>query len=80
MSRGILELLGSVSILIVAIPPMYAGLELLVRGNLAIGGGLLAVAVGMVVADQYVTTPGDLPVFVANKLVGAVVRPPDDEE
>jgi hypothetical protein len=80
MSRGILEMLGSVSILIVAIPPMYAGLELLVRGNLLIGGGLLAVSLGMVVADQYIMTPGDLPALAAKKFVSGVVRPPDDEE
>jgi hypothetical protein len=80
MSRGILEMLGSVTLLMVAIPPAYAGLELLVRGNLIIGGGLLAVAVGMVLADQYVTRPGDLPALAAKKLVGSVVRPPDDEE
>jgi hypothetical protein len=80
MPRGILEMLGSVSILMIAIPPAYAGLELLVRGNVAVGVGLLAVSLGMVVADQYVTTPGDLPVIVADKLVGAVARPPDDEE
>ncbi len=79
MSWGILEMLGSVTTLIVAVPLAYAGAELLFRGHLFVGVGLLGVALGMVVTDQYITTPGDLPVLVASKLVDAVVRQPDEE-
>lgn len=80
MSWGILEMLGSVSILMIAIPPALAGAELLLRGNFVVGAGLLGVAIAMVVADQYIMTPGDLPKLVASKLVSAVVRTPEDEE
>lgn len=79
MSWGISEMLGSVTMLVVVVPPAYAGAELLFRGNLIVGTGLLAVAFAMVVADQYITTPGDLPGLVASKVAGAVVRRPDDE-
>lgn len=79
MSRGILELLSSMAIVVFVIPPAYAGVDLLLGGNLLVGGSLLGVALAMVVADQYVTTPGDLPILVASKLVGVVARPPDDE-
>jgi len=80
MSWGILKMLGSVTILMVAIPPAYAGAELLLSGNLAVGVALLGVALAMVVADHYVTTPGDLPVAVASKLVDVVALSPDEEE
>jgi hypothetical protein len=80
MSWGILEMLGSVTILMVAVPPAFAGATLLLGGNLAVGAGLLTVALGMVAADQYITTPGDLPVLVASKFVGIVARQPDEEE
>jgi hypothetical protein len=79
MSLGILDLLGSAMTLLFATTLALAGAELLLRGNLAVGIGLLGVALGMVVLDQYVTTPSDLPVLIAGKLVGAVAKQPDDE-
>ncbi|SDJ72817.1 hypothetical protein SAMN05216226_10850 [Halovenus aranensis] len=79
MSWGILEMLGSVTILMAVIPPALAGAGLLLGGNLVVGASLLALSVGMLVADQYVTTPGDLPGIAARKLVGIIVQPPDDE-
>jgi len=79
MSWGILEMLGSVTTLVVAIPVAYAGAELLYRGDVFVGVALLCLALAILVADQYITTLGDLPVLVASKLVGAVVRQPDEE-
>ncbi|WP_436901111.1 DUF7533 family protein [Halovenus halobia] len=79
MSWGILDLLGSAATFVFAAPLALAGIELLVRGNLVIGASLLSVAVAMVLVDQFVTTPGDLPTMVASKLAGSVARPPDDE-
>lgn len=79
MSWGISDMLGSATILMFVIPPTYAGVELLLRGNLFVGGGLLCVALAMVVADQYVTTPSDLPALVASRVVSAIVRSPEEE-
>lgn len=79
MSWGILEMLGSLTTLMFAIPPALAGAGLLMRGDLFFGVGLLGVALAMVVVDQYILTPGDLPVLVASKFAEAVVRPPDEE-
>ncbi|MFC7072539.1 hypothetical protein ACFQJ7_14090 [Halovenus rubra] len=80
MARGILEMFGWVTIALVAIPPAFAGAGVLIDGNLTIGATLLGVAFAMVVADQYITTPSDLPALLASKLVGIVVRQPDEEE
>jgi len=79
MSLGILEMLGSVTTLLFAIPLALAGGELLLGGHRFVGVGLLGIALVMVVVDHYVTGPGDLPELVASKLVGAVVQPPDEE-
>jgi hypothetical protein len=79
VSWGILRLLGSVTILVLALPPALAGVELLFRGNLLVGGGLLGAALTMVVLDQYVTTPSDLPELVVGKLRDALVGSPDEE-
>jgi hypothetical protein len=79
MSWGILEMLGSVTTLIAVVPLAFAGTALLLGGNLLVGLALLGVAVTMLGVDRYVTTPGDLPVLVATKLVDAIVRPPDEE-
>lgn len=79
MSSGILELLGSFTTLVFAMLPAFAGVQLLVRGDLFFGVGLIGAAIAMVVADHYILTPSDLPKLVASKLVGAVVRTPDEE-
>ena len=79
MSWGILEMLGSVTTLILAAPLAYAGGELLLRGNVPLGTGLLGVALVMIIAEQYVTTLGDLPMLAASRLVSAVVGSPDEE-
>ena len=79
MIAGILRILGSVGILVLAVPPALAGAELLLRGNTLVGAGLLGVALTMVVLDRYVTTPGDLPELVVDRVVGAVLAPSDEE-
>jgi hypothetical protein len=78
MSWGILEMIGSVMVLIFAIPAALAGVELLLGGN-PLGAGLLGAALTMVVVDQYVTTFGDLPTLIVSKVVGTVAQPPDEE-
>jgi len=79
MPSEILELLGSAATLVFALPLVLAGVELLVRGNLPVGVGLLGIAAVMLVVDHYVTSPGDLPAMAASKLVETVVGPPEEE-
>jgi hypothetical protein len=79
MSWGILEMVGSVAVLIFAIPAALAGVDLFLAGNTLLGVGLVGAALAMVVAEKYVVRPSDLPTLLAEKLVGAVARPPDEE-
>lgn len=80
MPRGILDTIGLAAALVFAIPIAVAGADFLRRGNLLAGGGLLAVAVAMVLIKRYVTTPGDIPETVAGKVVGTVVKDPETDE
>jgi hypothetical protein len=79
MSWGILEMFGSITTLVFAIPPALLGVELLSEGNLFLGGGLLGAGLAMVLFDQYVTTPGDLPGLIGSKIVDAILSPPEGE-
>jgi hypothetical protein len=83
MARGILDTVGLAATLIFAIPLAYAGVDYALKGDLLVGGVLVALGVLMVVLKESLTTPGDIPGLVAKKTVGRVVKEPDadaDEE
>jgi hypothetical protein len=77
MGLGITEMIGLAATLVFALPAGLLGVQLLVEGQLYLGGLLVAFAALMVVVPRYVTTPGDLPGEVAGKLLGAAVADPD---
>jgi len=79
MARGILDTVGLAAALVLAIPVGLFGVEHLVRGDLIAGGAYLAIAVGMVAIEEYLTTPTDIPAAVAEKTVGAVVETEDEK-
>jgi hypothetical protein len=79
MGRGILGTVGLAVTLAFAIPVGLLGLDMLTRGDTLLGGGFLAVAVLMVVLQEYLTTPGDIPGRVAGRLVGTVAKEPEGE-
>ena len=74
MPRGILETIGLAATLVLAIPIALFGAEHLLRGELVAGVAYVAIAVGLVAIEQYLTTPADVPGAVAEKTVGAVVK------
>lgn len=80
MGLGIWGTIQLAATLIFAIPVGIYGLNTFLAGQEALGGGLLAVAVLMVALPHYLTTPGDIPATVAEKVVGKAVKVPDDEE
>jgi hypothetical protein len=79
MGRGILGLVGLAATLAFAVPVGLLGLDMLSKGNTLVGGGFLAVAVLMVVLQEYLTTPGDVPGRVVGRLVGGVAKDPEAE-
>jgi hypothetical protein len=79
MAKGIFGLVGLAVTLAFAIPVGLLGLDMLSDGNTLVGGGFLALAVLMVVLQEYVTSPSDLPGLLAGKLVGGVAKEPEDD-
>jgi hypothetical protein len=77
MRLGILDTLGLATTLIFAIPVGLYGVEAALGGRIALGVGLVVVAVLMVVLPRRLTTPGDLPGAVAERVVGGAVTDPD---
>jgi len=80
MPRGILDTVGLAATLVFAIPVGLLGVNLLVDGRYLLGGGFLGVAALMVLLQEYVTAPTDLPAKAAEKAAGTVVKTEDDEE
>jgi len=78
MGRGILDLVGLAVTLAFAVPVGLLGLDMLSKGDTLVGGGFLAFAVLMVVLQEYVTMPGDVPGRVAGRLLGGVAKDPDE--
>jgi len=81
MSLGIMDTVQLAATLIFAVPVGGFGLTLLAGGDLVLGGGMLLLAVLMVVLPRRLTTPSDVPGAIAGSLVGkAVIDPEDDKE
>ncbi|WP_135533841.1 MULTISPECIES: hypothetical protein [Halostella] len=78
MSRGIIDTLQLGATLLFAIPIAYVGADFLFSGRTLFGAGFLAIAVLMVLAEEYLTTPGDLTGKAAEKAVGAVAKDEDE--
>ena len=77
---GILGTLQLAATLVFALPVGLLGVQFLMDGKTLLGGGFLGVAVLMVVLEEYLTTPTDVPGAVAEKTLGKVVKTPDDDE
>jgi hypothetical protein len=80
MGRGIIGLVGLAVTLAFAIPVGLLGLDMLTKGDTLVGGGFLAFAVLMVLLQEYLTTPSDVPGRVAGRLVGTVAKDPSESE
>lgn len=80
MRLGILGTIQLAATLIFAAPVGIFGLTRLVEGDAVLGGGAVAIAVGMVALPHYLTTPTDIPMKVGERVVGAVVKDPEDDE
>jgi len=80
MRLGILGTLQLAATMIFAAPVGIFGLTRLTEGDIALGAGAVAIAAAMVVLPQYLTTPGDIPMKIGERVLGAVVKTPDDDE
>ena len=79
MRLGLLATVQLAATVVFAAPVGIFGLTRLTEADLLLGGGLLAVAIAMVALPQYLTTPGEIPLKILERLVGRAVVTPDDE-
>lgn len=80
MGLGIWGTIQLAATLVFAIPVGVFGLNTFLAGQQVLGGGLIAVAVLMIALPHFLTTPGDIPATIAEKVVGKAVKVPDEEE
>lgn len=80
MQLGILDMVGTVGMLIFALPVAGYGIERAIGGDLLFGAGFVVLAALMVVLPQKLTTPGDVPSAIVERTVGGVVSVDDEEE
>lgn len=77
---GIIDTIKLAGVLIFAIPAALAGLEFVfVRGQTVVGVILLGLAIGLVLVEQYLTLPTDIPGLIIKRVVGSVSKKPDDD-
>ncbi len=79
MARSITELIGLAGTVVFAIPVALLGLDFLASGE-PLGLAFLAIAAGMVLAEEYLFRPSDVPGAVLERVAGAVAKPPEEDE
>ena len=80
MRLGLLATIQLAATVVFAAPVGIFGLTRLTEGDLILGGGLVAVAIAMVALPQYLTTPGEIPMKIVERVVGRAVVTADDDE
>jgi hypothetical protein len=81
MTDGIADLFQRAGAVILAVTIALPGLDfLLLRGDLFVGGGLLALAAVALLVSEYVRSPSDISVSATQLVVDAIAKDPDDEE
>ncbi|MEF8756916.1 MAG: hypothetical protein V5A23_05645 [Halobacteriales archaeon] len=79
MARGIFELAGLAATLALAAPAALLGVEWLVAGR-PLGLVFLSLAALMVVVEEHLVGPQDLPGRIVERVVGRVVETPEEQE
>jgi len=80
MARSLFGLVGLGATLMFALPAAMLGLEyLLIRQQPVVGGGLVLIAALMILVEERITTPTDLPTMVADRTVGKLAGSDDEE-
>ena len=77
---GIIGTIQLAATLVFALPIALLGIEKLFAGDTTIGAAFVGIAVLMIVLEEYLTSPADIPSSVAQKTLGKVAKTPDDEE
>ncbi|QSG07243.1 DUF7533 family protein [Halapricum desulfuricans] len=77
---GVVETVERMATALLVVPVAVAGAHLLVGGQTGAGAALLAIAALMVGISEYVKRPSDVPASAAQRVVGWVAKPPDEDD
>jgi len=77
---GLLDLLALGATLLFALPIGVFGVQLLLDGRTVVGLVGVAIAVGLVLVEQYLWTPGDVTGDVGSAIVSRLVGPADGKK
>lgn len=80
MPKGIIDMITLAVTVAFAIPVGLFGMQFLLSGQFVLGGVFVGLAVLMVVVEEYLTTPGDLPEIAAQHVVGAITTTDNDTD
>ncbi|PSQ59782.1 MAG: hypothetical protein BRD23_03485 [Halobacteriales archaeon SW_9_67_25] len=80
MSKGLIGTLQFAASVVVAVPVAAFGLFKFAEGAPLLGVLFLALAVGVVVFEEAITSPTDIPAAILERVGGRVVETPEDEE
>lgn len=81
MTAGIVDTLQRMSAVFIAVMLSIPGLDfLLLRAEPVTGVSLLGLAAVVLLVSEYVSTPGDAVGGTAQRVVGWIAKPPDDDE
>lgn len=78
MARSIMGTIGLAATLAFAVPIVLFGVDALLSGDTLLGAAFLGIALLMVLVEEHLTTPMDIPGKVAEKTVGAVAADPEE--
>jgi len=81
MTTGIVDTFQQMGAIFIAVMLTLPGLDfLLLQGEPVTGASLLGLAAIVVLVSKYVSTPGDAAGGVAQRVVGWIVKPPEDDD
>lgn len=63
-----------------ALPVGLFGLNFIFSGKTLLGGVFVALAVLMVIFEEYITSPTDIPEIAVQRVVGAIVKTDDETD
>lgn len=77
---GIIDTIKLAGVLVLALPAALAGLEFaLIRGETVIGVVLVGLAITLVLVQQQLTLPSDVPGLLAKRVAGTVTQDRDEK-
>lgn len=79
MARSIMGTIGLAATVALAAPIALFGVNRLLDGNTVVGAAAIGVAILMLLVEEYLTTPTDLPGKLFGSTLGRVVKEPEEE-